>query len=121
MKVTVRVRFGGRLVPAAVFDVPEALATDDVLERTFGALNAPDPAGFFTLTPEVIAGYHRHFPSLSMGDTVEVGNRGVFVCEAVGWRPQYEPPDDNPDAGTEAAIEKANDFAAWRADPHGQL
>jgi hypothetical protein len=108
MRVTVKVKkLGVGLVEAVNFDVPDTLADDMVCDLTFSMLNAQDPAGWFTLTREVIDAYHRQYPSLSVGDIVTVGNRD-YRCEAVGWtNVTSTPPDDNPDAGTEEAIEKA--------------
>jgi len=45
----------------------------ELLENTFAELNRPDPVGFGSLTPEQINLYHRNFPSLSVGDVVELG------------------------------------------------
>lgn len=108
------------LRPALGFDVPNSWGDMLTLERTFEALNSPEPAPVGTLTLNAIARYHKAFPSLSVGDVVTLDDRG-YVCASVGWEQWpapggYEPTDDDPDGGIEEAIEKANDYAAWRAE-----
>ena len=129
---------------ALVFNVPDGWPPNVVAERTFEALNVDDHPGFGSLTAKSIRYYHARYPSLSVGDLVTVGYT-TLVCDLVGFKPlaTTDPaeiaaetnddsddtscerpgnvmrldniPDDNPDADTEKAIEKANDFAAWRA------
>lgn len=72
------------LVQALEFDC-ESTNVDLVLDTTFQALNQDNAPGFGTLTSGDLLRYHVTFPSLSVGDVVEV-NGYKFACESVGWR-----------------------------------
>lgn len=76
--------YGDPLEQALEFD----LETEDVnmaLDCTFHALNVDNSPGFGTLTSAAILRYHLQYPSLSVGDVVEV-NGYKYACEPTGWK-----------------------------------
>ena len=75
---------GDILVEATKFFVDNGLSDQEILEATFTALNAPEPNGIGNLTPAKIRVYHKVFPSLSVGDVVEIDGRR-YACESLGW------------------------------------
>ena len=76
--------YGDPLAQALEFD----LETEDVnmaLDCTFHGLNVDESPGLGTLTSKDILHYHMEFPSLSVGDVVEV-NGYKYACEPMGWK-----------------------------------
>jgi hypothetical protein len=55
-----------------------------LLEATFKALNAPFFVPVGNLTPADVEDYHSKYPSLSVGDVVEI-NRQPYACQNMGW------------------------------------
>ena len=64
----------------------EAESALTLCDRVFAALNAPAPAPVGTLDVPHILAYHQTYPSLSVGDIVEVDGKR-YVCQTVGWLP----------------------------------
>ncbi|MCK5548164.1 MAG: hypothetical protein KAI64_04065, partial [Thermoplasmata archaeon] len=65
----------------------------DLLEKVFAALNAPFFSPIGNLTEQDIKEYHREYPSLSVGDVVQI-NGQPYACEGVGWRKLERPEND---------------------------
>ena len=56
-------------------------------DQVFAALNSPISAPLGTLdVARAVAAYHKVYPSLSVGDIVEVDGKR-YVCQTVGWLP----------------------------------
>lgn len=54
-------------------------------EWIFMSLNHPDNPATDGLTTEMIAEYHKRWPSLSVGDVIEIDGQ-KFGCDREGWR-----------------------------------
>jgi len=77
---------GDHLMPALDFGASLDDSDEDILEQAYTALNInPNPPTFGTLATASILQYHLNFPSLSVGDIVEID--GVrYACEPFGWK-----------------------------------
>ena len=64
--------------------------TIDLVEMVFVRLNEPEPRDLGTLTIEQVIHYHKRFPSLSVGDVVEIDGKW-FQIAPVGHGPIDNP------------------------------
>lgn len=64
----------------------EAESALGLCDQVFAALNCDTPAPAGTLDVARITAYHQVYPSLSVGDIVEVDGQ-KYVCQTVGWLP----------------------------------
>jgi hypothetical protein len=76
---------GDPLALALSFEA-EAESALVLCDRVFAALNSPGPVPVGTLDAVHIAAYHKVYPSLSVGDIVEVDGKR-YVCQTAGWLP----------------------------------
>lgn len=77
---------GDPLVQAIEFFVMPGMADLVLCEATFAQLNKPEPEGIGNLTPSKIAVYHKVFPSLSVGDVVEIDGIRRYAVQDIGFR-----------------------------------
>jgi hypothetical protein len=75
---------GDPLVLAAGFEASDDDSWLEICECTFIALNGSGYT-FGTLSKATIAKYRRRFPSLSVGDVVQIDNVR-YACERAGWK-----------------------------------
>lgn len=76
-----------------VYNAGLASPDDDdlaICEKVFAALNAPFFSPVGNLTEQDIKEYHREYPSLSVGDVVQI-NGQPYACEGTGWRKLERP------------------------------
>lgn len=94
------------LVEALEFEL-ESESVDMVLACTFAGLNMDNSPGLGTLSSADLLRYHLSFPSLSVGDVVEVGGY-KFACEPIGWK----------EIGPRQVICKLCRHMCWTGDDH---
>ena len=106
MKFTRSYRNGDDLTQALEFDL-DADCVDDALYLTFEGLNVDNAPPLGSLSSADLLRYHLSYPSLSVGDVVEIDGY-KFACEPVGWK----------EIGPRQMICKICRHLAWTSDDH---